>query len=76
MEITKPKRKSVALTEDERNALEKYRNTFLTSVECAESIGIDRQPLDRILLIGRGSEFSISAIRKILKKLKRAEQGD
>lgn len=66
MDATTTKRKSVALTKEEWNALKKYRAKFLTSVECAESIGISRQPLDRILLIGRGSADSIEAIQKVL----------
>lgn len=66
MEIMQSKRKSVVLTRDEWNALKKFRNKFNTAIECAEVVGIDRQPLDRILLIGRGSETSVSAIRKIL----------
>lgn len=63
MDVTQTRRKSVALTKEERAALKKLREKFLTSVECAEFIGIDRQPLDRIQLLGRGSEESISKIR-------------
>jgi len=66
MDTPTMRRKSVALTKEEWSALKKYRNKFLTSVECAESIGIDRQPLDRILLLGRGSEKSVSKIREII----------
>lgn len=63
MDVTQTRRKSVALTKDERAALKKLRAEFLTSVECAEFIGIDRQPLDRIMLLGRGSQESVLKIR-------------
>ena len=66
MDATTTKRKSMALTKEEWNALKKYRAKYLTSVECAESMGISRQPLDRVLLIGRGSEDSILKIRKFI----------
>jgi hypothetical protein len=66
MEATISKRKSAALTKEEWTAFKKYRARFLTNIECAASIGIDHQPLARILLIGRGSETSIAAIRKVL----------
>lgn len=73
METITKKRKSVALTRDEWSALKKYRNTFLTDVECAEAVGIERGPIARIILIGRGSTESIDKIREVLK---RPDQGD
>lgn len=63
MEAITSKRKSAALTKEEWSAFKKYRAKFLTNVECAEAVGIDHQPLARILLIGRGSEESIAKVR-------------
>jgi hypothetical protein len=68
MDAMATKRKSVALSKEEWSSLKKYRAKFLTSVECAESIGISRQPLDRILLLGRGAPDSIDPILKALAK--------
>ena len=66
MERINKTRKSVALTKDEWKGLKKYRSGFITSIECAAAIGIERGPLDRILLIGTGSEASINVIRRML----------
>jgi hypothetical protein len=68
METTASKRKSAALTKEEWAAFKKFRSRFLTNVECAEVVGIDHQPLARILLIGRGSEESIKAIRTAINQ--------
>lgn len=57
------KRKSVALTTDEYAALKKYAKGFRTGVECAESIGIDRNVLDRVLLVKSGSPETIEKIK-------------
>lgn len=57
------KRKSVALTRDEHKELKRYITTFNTLVEAAESIGVSRQVLDRIQLVGSGSPDNILLIR-------------
>lgn len=66
METMTSKRKSAALTKEEWSALRKFRAKFLTNVECAAAVGIDHQPLARILLIGRGSEESIAKVRSAI----------
>jgi len=65
-QITNPeafrKRKSVALSKDQWNSLKKYRKGFNTEVECALSIGLDRNVLNNIILKGSGSPESIEKI--------------
>ncbi len=58
---------SVALTTKEITALKQYREGFVTEVECALSIGIDRNVLNRITTFGSGSPESIEKIRAALK---------
>jgi predicted DNA-binding protein (UPF0251 family) len=55
--------KSVVLSKDELKALRKYFTKFLTGVRCAETIGIHRNVLDRVLVMGRGSVETIGKIR-------------
>jgi hypothetical protein len=59
----KKKRRSEPLTKEEFQALKQYRKKFNTAVECAESIGIIREVLDRVLLVGSGSPETIEKIR-------------
>lgn len=54
---------SVALTTKEKSALKQYREGFVTEVECALSIGIDRNVLNRITTFGSGSPESIGKIK-------------
>lgn len=68
------KRKSVALTTTEFSALKKYAKGFRTGIECAESIGIDRNVLDRVLLVGSGSPETIEKIK--LKILEANQEGE
>lgn len=68
METITSRRKSAALTKEEWSALKKFRAKFLTNVECASVIGIDHQPLARIMLIGRGSEESIAKVRAAINQ--------
>lgn len=63
MNATTSKRKSVALTKEEMTALKQFAKTFRTGVECAEAIGIHRNILDRVLLVGSGSPETIEKIR-------------
>lgn len=60
------KRKSVRLTADAFKALKRYRKAFTTEVECAETIGIKRETLNRVLLIGSGSPETIGKIEEAL----------
>lgn len=68
MDAMTTRRKSVALTKEEISGLKKLRSKFLTSIECAAYIGIERGPLDRIMALGRGSEETATAIRQVLQK--------
>jgi hypothetical protein len=54
---------SVALTTKEMTALKQYREGFVTEVECALSIGIDRNVLNRIATFGSGSPDKIEKIK-------------
>lgn len=58
---------SVALTTKELAALKQYREGFVTEVDCAISIGIDRNVLNRIATFGSGSPESIEKIKSALK---------
>lgn len=60
---------SVALTTKEKAALKQYREKFNTEVECALSIGIDRNVLNRITTFGSGSPDKINKIKSALKDL-------
>lgn len=66
MSVDATKRKSIALTSEEFASLKKYAKQFNTAVECAESIGIHRNVLDRILLAGSGSPDSVEKIKAAL----------
>jgi len=63
----KPKR-SIPLFEHEVEALKIQRNNFPTEVDFALSIGIDRNVLARVIVVGSGSHNTISKIRKFLKR--------
>lgn len=60
------RRKSVPLTKDELKALKKYRKGFDKEVDCAVSIGIDRLVLNRIMMVGSGSPYSIDKIKAVI----------
>jgi predicted DNA-binding protein (UPF0251 family) len=60
------KRKSEALTKEEFTALKQYAKKFRTGVECAETIGIHRAVLDRVLLAGSGAPETIEKIRIVI----------
>jgi predicted DNA-binding protein (UPF0251 family) len=60
------KRRSVKLIPDELKALKAYRKQFDTEVECAESIGIKREVLGRVMLLGSGSPETIDKIRAVI----------
>lgn len=54
---------SIALTAKEKEALKQYREKFDTEVECALSIGIDRNVLNRISAFGSGSPDKVKKIQ-------------
>lgn len=54
---------SLALTAKEKAALKQYREGFNTEVECALSIGIDRNVLNRITTFGSGSPDKVNKIK-------------
>jgi len=60
------KRKSVRLSPEVFKALKRYRKAFTTEVECAETIRIKRETLNRVLLIGSGSPETIGKIEEAL----------
>lgn len=66
------KRKSDLLKREEWIALKKYVGTFNTVIDAAYAIGINRQTLDRVLLIGKGSPENIQLIREKLNQLQAA----
>ena len=63
--ISPPKR-SNKLSKDEVKALKNFCKNFQTEVDCALAIGIDRNVLARVRMIGSGSEVTISRIRESL----------
>lgn len=63
------KRRSVKLTQDERKAFKQFRKTFDTDVECAEAIGISREVLIRVGILGSGAPETIDKIRTKLNSL-------
>lgn len=66
--IHTPRKKSEALTRDERRALKEYRRGYSTDVACAASIGIDRNVLVRVVLSGTGSPETVHRIRKAIQQ--------
>jgi hypothetical protein len=66
LNLTMRRRKSEALTSDEKKAFLKYISSHQTNVDAAESIGISRQVLERVQLTGSGSPETIQAIREKL----------
>lgn len=73
MEIAKErKRKTELLKKEEHTSLKKYVSSFATVADAAHEIGINRQTLDRVLLIGKGSPESIYTIRQKLSQTQAA----
>jgi hypothetical protein len=64
------KRKSVPLTREELKSLREYRNGFDSEVACALSLGVDRLVLNRVMLVGSGSQDYIKKIRRKISRLK------
>jgi hypothetical protein len=63
---TERRRRSEPLTRDEHKALKSFINTFPTVIDAAESIGIPRQTLERVKILGSGSPETIAAIRQTI----------
>ena len=57
---------SVSLKKEEIILLKKYRSGFVTEVECALSIGIDRNVLNRVMTFGSGSPETITKIKSAI----------
>lgn len=67
MSVGTTKRKSIVLSSEEFASLKKYATQFNTGIECAESIGIHRNVLDRVLIVGSGSPETVDKIRIALQ---------
>jgi len=63
--INRPKR-SIKLSQEELKSLKKYCKKFDTEVNQALAIGIDRNELARVKLVGSGNENTITKIRETL----------
>jgi predicted DNA-binding protein (UPF0251 family) len=70
--IERGRRKSELLTKDEFSSLKKYVISQHTVTDAAYAIGINRQTLDRVLIIGSGSPETVQAIREKLNQLQAA----
>jgi hypothetical protein len=65
-------KKSELLTKEEHSALKKLVASYHTVVDAAFAIGVTRQTLDRVVMIGKGSPESINTIRQKLSEPVRA----
>lgn len=59
-------RKSERLTSEEYKALVKWVNAQPTQIDAAETVGISREVLGRVLIVKSGSPVTIERIRKVL----------
>ena len=68
MEILKKVKpaRSVELSEEEKKALAKHRKKYNTEVDAAIALGLDRAVMNRVMLVGSGSEATVTKIRKAL----------
>ncbi len=64
---TRKPQRSVPLTSMEVKALKKMRDGYETEVDAALAIGIDRNVLNRIIMVKSGSEKYIAKVREYLK---------
>lgn len=62
------KRKSALLSREEHSSLKRLVASFPTVVDAAEAIGVNRQTLDRVLIIGKASPENINIIRQKLNR--------
>lgn len=63
------KRRSVALTTEEKRAFNKYIRSFPTKIDAAAAIGISRPTLDLVILRGTGNSDTVGLIREKLSML-------
>lgn len=69
METTKERiRKSERLLPDERKKFKQYVDSFETKIDCAESLGLSRVTLDRLIFKGSGKPETIEIVREALNK--------
>lgn len=59
-------RKSVPLTEEEQELLKKHIAAYTKPIDAAIALGIDRNVMQRVELMGSGSEITIQKIRAVL----------
>lgn len=60
------RKKSVKLDTADLKALKQYRKKFSTEVECAITLGIGREVLNRVLIVGSGSPETVAKIKEVL----------
>lgn len=65
-QATTRKRKSEALSKEDRKLFSSYVKKFHTKMDCAEAIGIHRSVLDKVILSGSGAPETIEKIRLVL----------
>lgn len=63
-----PAKRSESLSDSELLALKEYRKGYSTDVACAASLGLDRNVLTRVILVGSGRPESISKIRDVINR--------
>jgi hypothetical protein len=63
-------KKSESLTTDEFLKLKKLREAFDTEVDCAITIGIDRNVLSRVLMTKSGSQKTVGKIRIAISRIR------
>lgn len=66
------KRRSVKLSADEQKNLKSFCKAFDTTTEAAEAIGISREVLIRVTILGSGSPETIEKIRAVITQDKAA----
>lgn len=59
--------KSVDLTREEVKALKEFRKQYATEVEAALALGVDRNVLNRMILVKKGSGKYVAQIREKLQ---------
>lgn len=69
---TTQKRRSVKLKKDELSALRSVCKGYDTVIEAAEAIGIHRNTLDRVILLGSGRPENIEKIRAFIGEFQKA----
>lgn len=65
-------KKSETLTEEEKLALVSWVNDQPTKIDAAETLGMHRVTMDRIMLAGSGSPDNIAKVRRVLSENQKA----